>query len=68
MTRADFFAWLLVFSLAASGCSVELNQPSGTVSPNASTQNPNGSPDPAKIPIAWANLNSAVELVYNTPI
>jgi Tol biopolymer transport system component len=64
MLKIQFFLWGLVFAWAISGCSVEVNQPPVAVSPIASTQNPNESPAPAKVPVTWANLNLTGKLVY----
>jgi Tol biopolymer transport system component len=65
MLKIHFFVWWLASAWAISGCSVQVNQPPVAISPIASTQNPNGSPAPAKIPVTWANLNVTGKLVYN---
>jgi hypothetical protein len=61
--RYAFTGWL-VFAYVISGCSVEISQPPVAISPVASTQNPNESPAPAKIPVTWGNLNLSGKLVY----
>jgi WD40 repeat protein len=64
MPKIYFFVWWQVFACAILGCSVEVNQPPVAVSPITSTQNPNESPAPARIPVTWANLNVTGKLVY----
>jgi Tol biopolymer transport system component len=51
MSKLRFCAWWLVFAWVVSGCSVEVNQSPVAGSPSASTQNANGVPAPAKIPV-----------------
>lgn len=63
--KAGFFSWLLIFSLAVSGCSVSMSQPPVAASPSPNTQNPNGSPAPVRIPVTWANLKITGKLIYN---
>src|ERR1041385_505426 len=80
MTKADFFSWLLIFSFASSGCSIEISQtPPVTLAPQTATVAPtsishpqamqsNGTPpallSTTKIAVTWANLNLTGRLVY----
>jgi Tol biopolymer transport system component len=73
--KVHFAAWFLVLALALSGCSVEINQPTGAT---PSSQNETASPTPpamedspqpnaittSKIPVTWDDLNLKGRLVY----
>ena len=64
MHKFHFFRLGLVLAWSIAGCSVEVNQSPVAVSPIASTQNPNESPAPAKVPVSWASLNLTGKLVF----
>src|SRR6185295_9379114 len=64
MHKFHFFRLGLVLAWSIAGCSVEVNQSPVVVSPIASTQNPNESPAPAKVPVSWASLNLTGKLVF----
>ena len=64
MPKFHFLPWWLVLAWIIAGCSVEINQSPVAGSPITSTQNPNESPAPAKVPVSWANLNLTGKLVY----
>src|SRR6185503_18780964 len=57
--KVHFVPWLLIFTLAVSGCSIDVNQqpvqtPAATAPALPSTQ----------IPVTWTNLNLNGKLVY----
>jgi Tol biopolymer transport system component len=80
ITKADFFSWLLIFSLAGSGCSINISQtPQAAPSPQIATvpptstsdiypTQPNATPTFAlpttKILVTWSNLNLTGRLIY----
>jgi Tol biopolymer transport system component len=72
--KAHFLAWLAVFILAISGCSIQMDQPnapSSTLQPGAPSILPSteGSPQTntvttTQVPVTWAGLNLTGRLVY----
>jgi Tol biopolymer transport system component len=80
MTKTNFFCWLLVFGLAASGCAVNISTtPQATSSPQIATVPPTSAADinptlpnatptyslpTTNIPVTWANLNLTGKLIY----
>jgi hypothetical protein len=80
IAKANFFSWFLVFSLAASGCSINISPtPQATSSPQIATVPPRSTADihptlpnvtptyslpTTKISVTWANLNLTGRLIY----
>jgi WD40-like Beta Propeller Repeat len=80
MTKSNFFFWWLVFSLAASGCAVNISPtPQATSSPQIATVPPTSTPkisstqanitptnslSTTKISVTWGDLNLSGRLIY----
>src|SRR5438128_922930 len=80
IAKMDFFSWLLLFSLVASGCSVNISPtPLATSSPQSATVPPTSIPNisptqpnvmptyslpTAKISVTWGDLNLTGKLIY----
>ena len=66
--RVNFFSWFLLLCLAASGCSVQVNETTGVTPPPASETMPAAS-SPAHfplthLPVSWADLHLTGKLLY----